>query len=106
MYVKHVELWADGACWPNPGPTGAWAVVLKAYGHDGLLVQTESSNVWHEARCTNQRMEILAVVEGLRRVNQPCSIIVFSDSQYVIKTMRDGWKRKKNRDLWERLDQA
>ena len=51
-------------------------------------------------------MEILAAIEGLRQIARPSEVTVFSDSRYVVNTMSCGWKRKKNHDLWERLDQA
>jgi len=54
---------------------------------------------------TNQRAEIWAAIEALRRVNRPCYVTVYSDSQYLINTMTRGWKRKKNVDLWDELDQ-
>jgi len=56
------------------------------------------------ANTTNNRMEILAVIEGLRALPNPTSIMIVSDSQYVINTMTKNWKRNKNQDLWEDLD--
>ena len=59
-----------------------------------------------EAVTTSNRMEITAAIAGLRAVREPSLITLYSDSQYVIKTFTQGWKRMKNVDLWARLDQA
>jgi ribonuclease HI len=103
--MMRVELWTDGSCWPNPGPSGSWAAILRVIEDDGTVFEREASGRV-EAHCTNQRMEILAAAEGLRLVNRPSEVTIFSDSQYVVKTMTYGWKRRRNLDLWERLDQA
>ena len=102
----HLIVYTDGACAGNPGPGGwAWAV-------------SPSGAPWAsggEARSTNQRMEIQAVLEGLRALPGP--VVVVSDSTYVVNCFRDrwweGWLRKgwtnskrqpvANRDLWEPL---
>jgi ribonuclease HI len=51
-------------------------------------------------------MELMAAIVGLRAVREPSVITLYSDSQYLIKTLTLGWKRMKNADLWTRLDQA
>ena len=110
---KQVLLTTDGACIGNPGP-GGWACILRYKGHTRELSGSEGST-------TNNRMELKAVIEGLRALKQSCSITVRTDSRYV----RDGitkwvhnwkanaWQRHvkgegkqpvKNRDLWEELD--
>ncbi len=107
-----VELWTDGACSGNPGP-GGWAVVLKMGDHERELVG-------HDPRTTNNRMELRAVVEGLRALTKPCRVLVHTDSAYVRNAVRnrwiDGWQRNgwrtkaktpvANRDLWEDLLEA
>ena len=107
-----VELWTDGACSVNPGP-GGWAVVLR-FG------DRERELVGYEAATTNNRMELQAVVEGLRALTKPCRVLVHTDSAYVRNAVRkgwiDGWQRngwrnaaKKpvaNRELWETLLEA
>jgi ribonuclease HI len=55
---------------------------------------------------TNNRMELMAAVVGLRAVREPSVVTLYSDSQYLIKTLTLGWKRMKNADLWTRLDAA
>ena len=104
-----VELFTDGACKGNPGP-GGWGVLLT-WGN------TEKELFGGELATTNNRMEMMAVIEGLSALKQPCSITLYIDSQYVLKGMTEwlkGWKARgwltaskepvKNVDLWQRLD--
>ncbi len=106
---RTVELWTDGACSGNPGP-GGWAAVLR-------LDDRERELTGHDPATTNNRMELLAVVEGLRALTRPCRVLVHTDSAYVRNAVRnkwiDGWQRNgwrtkaktavANRDLWEAL---
>ncbi|MDR0919029.1 MAG: ribonuclease HI [Oscillospiraceae bacterium] len=94
--MKQVELYTDGACSGNPGK-GGWGALLK-FGE----VTKELSG--YAPDTTNNRMELSAVIEGLKALNQPCEVTVFSDSQYVVNTLNKGWKKNKNKDLWEDLD--
>lgn len=55
-------------------------------------------------RTTNQRMEVMAAIEGLAHTPQGAEVTVHSDSEYLVKTMTKGWKRRANLDLWQRLD--
>jgi ribonuclease HI len=105
-----VELYTDGACSGNPGP-GGWAYLLRdAAGAE--IVESDG-----EPRTTNNRMELLGVINGLERLERPSRVELFSDSQYVVHGLRDwldGWKAKgwkrgrnspvKNLELWKRLD--
>lgn len=107
-----VELWTDGACSRNPGP-GGWAAVLR-FG------DSERELVGHDPQTTNNRMELQAVVEGLRALTKPCRVLVHTDSAYVrnavFKQWIDGWQRNgwrtkaktpvANRELWEALLEA
>jgi ribonuclease HI len=108
--VKHIEIYADGACRGNPGP-GGWAALLIS-GDNRKEVSGS------EAHTTNNRMELLAAIGGLEALKKPGSTArVYTDSQYVIKGISEwvanwkqrGWKTAdkkpvKNQDLWERLD--
>jgi ribonuclease HI len=111
----HVELWTDGACSGNPGP-GGWAAVLVARRADGTIAkQLELSG--GEPATTNNRMELQAVIEGLQALRRPSTVIVHTDSSYVMDAITrrwyDGWKARgwktagkqpvKNRELWESL---
>jgi ribonuclease HI len=107
---ERVVLYTDGACKGNPGP-GGWGVLLEWGDHRKELCGGESET-------TNNRMEITAVIEGLRALSRPCQVLVVTDSVYVkdgVTKWMAGWKRNgwrtaakkpvKNRDLWEVLDE-
>lgn len=106
-----VELFTDGACSGNPGP-GGWGFLLR---HPKSGKAVERSGGEHET--TNNRMELTAVIEGLAALTRPSVVDLYSDSQYVLKGLKEwmaGWKRKgwktaskqpvKNVDLWKQLD--
>jgi len=107
---SQVAIYSDGACLGNPGP-GGWAAVLLCGGH-----RREISGGYR--RTTNNRMELLAVVEALECLKASCSVTVFTDSRYLHDAVNKGWLAKwrgngwltsekkpvKNRDLWVRLD--
>ncbi|WP_199224368.1 ribonuclease HI [Serinibacter arcticus] len=105
-----VEIWTDGACKGNPGP-GGWGALLVAGGREKELWGGESPT-------TNNRMELTGVIEALRALKRPCSIVLHVDSTYVMQGMSSwiaGWKRNgwrtsskqpvKNADLWRALDE-
>ncbi len=107
--MKPVTLITDGACVGNPGP-GGWACLLRYNRHKKELYGSEP-------RSTNNRMELAAVIHGLRAIKQPCRVTVVTDSQYVkngITTWIHGWKRNGwktqaktpvlNKELWMELD--
>ena len=104
-----MEIYTDGACSGNPGP-GGWGALLRSGN-----VETELCG--GEPATTNNRMELLAVIEALQSLTQPVEAHVYTDSQYVQKGIsewihswkRRGWKTStkepvKNEDLWRRLD--
>ena len=107
--MNKVVIYTDGACKGNPGP-GGWGVFLKSGVHEKEL--------WGgEAVTTNNRMELMAVIEALSALKRPCEVMLFLDSEYVRKGITEwihGWKAKgwktaakqpvKNADLWQRLD--
>ncbi|WP_245566811.1 ribonuclease HI [Jonesia quinghaiensis] len=105
-----VHMWTDGACKGNPG-IGGWGVWMTAGEHSKELFGGE-------AQTTNNRMELLAVIEGLTTLKRPCTVVLHVDSTYVMKgitTWIHGWKRNgwrtadkkpvKNADLWRQLDE-
>ncbi|MSV34755.1 MAG: ribonuclease HI [Bryobacterales bacterium] len=107
--MKSVQLITDGACLGNPGP-GGWAYILRFNEHAREMSGSEPHT-------TNNRMELTAVIHGLRAIKEPCKIEVITDSEYVkngITTWIHNWKRngwktaaKKpvvNQDLWMDLD--
>ncbi len=102
--MKHVDIYTDGACSGNPGP-GGWGAVL-VYG----TIEREISG--GEKETTNNRMELMAAIEALSLLKEPCEVTLTSDSSYLVKGASEwleGWKKKgynkvKNPDLWQRLD--
>ena len=106
-----VEIFTDGACRGNPGP-GGWAALLRLGEHEKLLSGAD-------AHTTNNRMELMAAIEGLMALKRSSRVQLTTDSQYVRQGItqwihnwkRNGWKtsQKKpvvNQDLWQRLDEA
>ncbi len=108
--VPGVDMWTDGACKGNPGP-GGWGVLMR-WG------DAERELFGGERLTTNNRMELTAVIEGLRALTRPVPVTLHVDSQYVMNGVRSwmaGWKRNgwrttdkkdvKNKDLWQALDE-
>ena len=107
--MKQVEMFTDGACRGNPGP-GGWGALLR-------FANIEKKLYGGEAHTTNNRMELLAAINGLMALTVPCCVHLSTDSQYVrngITTWISNWKRRnwltaskqpvKNQDLWQQLD--
>jgi ribonuclease HI len=106
-----VTIYTDGACSGNPGP-GGWGAIL-------MHGTSEKELCGGELATTNNRMELMAAIQGLEALKKPCRVELFTDSQYVQKGIHEwihGWKRRgwktadgkpvKNDDLWRRLDEA
>jgi ribonuclease HI len=116
-FMKEIEvhLFTDGGCSGNPGP-GGWAFILR---HLPSGKEIEQSG--YQLSTTNNQMELMAVVEGLSRLQRPCAVELFTDSVYVGKGLTEwmakwksnGWRRReqnawasvKNLELWQRLDE-
>lgn len=107
--MNHVEIYTDGACKGNPGP-GGWGVLLRSGS-----VQKELFG--GELGTTNNRMEMMAVIQALGALKRPCRVTLYLDSEYVRKGITEwihGWKAKgwrtstkqpvKNAELWQQLD--
>ena len=106
---QKVLMWTDGACSGNPGP-GGWGVLLRYGVHEKELYGGESAT-------TNNRMEMMAVIQGLSALKSRCEVLIHTDSKYVLQGMTEwlaGWRKKgwktaagkpvKNVDLWQSLD--
>lgn len=105
-----LELYTDGACSGNPG-VGGWAAILVF----GRVEKVLSGAVEHT---TNNRMELTAVIEGLKALNTPCQVKIYSDSAYIVNAIQlnwlQNWKKNNwrnaqkqavsNQDLWQALD--
>lgn len=109
--MKTVSIWTDGACSGNPGP-GGWGALLRFGEHEKELSGGDFET-------TNNRMELLAAIEALNALTQPCMVELYTDSQYVKGGMTgwiEGWKKNgwrtsakkpvKNVELWQALDEA
>jgi ribonuclease HI len=90
-------VYADGSCLGNPGP-GGWGAVVR--DPDGVVTELNG----HCDSTTNNRMELMGAIEGLRATEPGADVVLRSDSQYVVKSMTLHYKRNKNHDLWELLD--
>jgi ribonuclease HI len=106
--MKQVEIYTDGACSGNPG-AGGWGAVMRCAGKEREISGGE-------AHTTNNRMEMMAAIEALNALKEPCKVAIYTDSQYVkngitewVKNwQRNGWKNAqkepvKNADLWQTL---
>lgn len=107
--MKEVTIYTDGACSGNPGP-GGWGAIL-IYGEHRLELSG------YEARTTNNRMELLAPIQALSRLKEPCAVRVYSDSAYLVNAFRQHWlenwvrrnwiksdkKPVENQDLWKEI---
>lgn len=108
--MKKIELYTDGACKGNPGP-GGWGAVLR-YG------QYEKRLHGGQKNATNNQMELMAAIKGLKMLKEPCEVKLTTDSQYVRKGITEwvhNWKKNgwctaakapvKNAELWQQLDE-
>ena len=107
--IPSVEIYTDGGCEPNPGLGGYGVVLLHP------KKRAETSGGFRST--TNNRMEIYAAIAGLGMLKQPCEVKLYSDSQYLVDAIMEGWavkwkkngwwlsntERAKNIDLWEKL---
>ena len=107
--MKEVTIYTDGACSGNPGP-GGWGAIL-------IYKEKRVELSGYDAHTTNNRMELLAPIQALQRLKEPCFVRVYSDSAYLVNAFRQHWlenwvrrswiksdkKPVENRDLWEEI---
>ena len=107
--MKEVTIYTDGACSGNPGP-GGWGAIL-------IYKEKRAELSGYDAHTTNNRMELLAPIQALQRLKEPCIVRVYSDSAYLVNAFRQHWlenwvrrnwiksdkKPVENRDLWEEI---
>lgn len=110
--LPEVILYTDGACSGNPGP-GGWGALLMWKGKEKEMTGGSPDT-------TNNRMEMTAVIEGLKALKKPCHVKIHSDSALIVNTFKQGWienwqkrgwkksnkKPVENRDLWEAMLKA
>lgn len=109
IIMKMVDIYTDGACSGNPG-VGGYCAILLFNGIEKIVSGLEKET-------TNNRMELAAVIEGLKALKEPCEVNLYSDSQYVVNAVNEGWldgwvkadfrqeskHAVKNVDLWKKL---
>jgi len=108
--TNHIEIYTDGACSGNPGP-GGWGALMRYNGHEKEMFGGEEET-------TNNRMEMMAVIEALGALKKNSNVKLYTDSKYVLQGITEwleGWKARgwktaskkpvKNKDLWERIDE-
>lgn len=101
-----IDIYTDGSCKGNPGP-GGWAAIL-------IVAKQEIAIKGGEEHSTNNRMEMMAMIKALEYLHKSTDIVadelakvkikIHSDSNLIIQTLKQNWKRKKNTDLWAELD--
>lgn len=104
MTIKTVKIYTDGSCLKNPGP-GGWCAIL-------LYKDKEKIISGNQVDTTNNQMELKAVIEGLKALNQKCKVILYTDSAYIVNAINEKWiltwcknnfKKIKNVPLWKEL---
>lgn len=111
-----VTIYTDGSCLRNPGGAGGYCAILTCINSKGVEVKKTVKG--GSKSTTNNAMELIAVIEGLKRLNRKCDVEVYSDSQYVVNGFALGWVKNwklhnwktstgskvKNKELWIQLD--
>ena len=96
--LKEVKLYTDGACSGNPGPGGYGTILI----YNGVEKEISGG----EKETTNNKMEIMAVLEGLRMLKEPCDVTVYSDSAYVVNSIDKGWIYGWKKNNWRKKDKS
>lgn len=94
--LYQVQMYTDGACSGNPGP-GGWGTILRCRG-------TEQELSGGERETTNNRMELTAVIQGLKALKKPCRIEIYTDSKYVVDGITKGWAKGWKANGWRKKD--
>ncbi len=94
--MKKIEMFTDGACSGNPGP-GGWGTILR---YKGVVKELSGG----ESQTTNNRMELTAVISGLKALNEPCEIDLYTDSKYVCDSVVKGWVYSWKKNNWRKAD--
>ncbi len=93
----NVTIYTDGACSGNPGPGGYGVILIGEQGHRKELSQGYK-------RTTNNRMELLGVITALESLKVPCIVKVYTDSQYIVKAIQEGWLNNWVKKNWRKAD--
>ena len=97
-FMKHVDIYTDGACRGNPG-RGGWGAILVFQGQEKELSGGEPST-------TNNRMELMAAISALEALKEPCEITLYSDSKYMIDSITKGWVYSWKAKGWKKADKS
>ena len=92
--MKRVNLYTDGACKGNPGP-GGYGVILEYKGKEKEISDGNRST-------TNNRMELMAAIVGLETLKEPCEVMLYSDSKYLVDAIEKGWLANWRRNNWRK----
>lgn len=96
--MKEINVYTDGACRGNPGP-GGWGTILEYKGKVRELSGGENPT-------TNNRMELTAAISGLKALREPCKVKLWSDSQYLVKAINEGWLADWIKRGWKKSDKS
>ncbi|MBQ7087802.1 MAG: ribonuclease HI [Clostridia bacterium] len=96
--MKEIVLYTDGSCSKNPGP-GGWGAILQYKQHKLELSGGKSST-------TNNQMELTGVIEGLKALNEPCKVDLYTDSQYIVNAINKGWLNNWQKNGWKKSDKS
>jgi ribonuclease HI len=94
--MKKINLYSDGACSSNPGP-GAWGSILEFNG-----TKKEFSRGYRKT--TNNRMELMGIIEPIRLLKEPCEVDIYTDSMYIVNSVKQGWLKGWAKNGWKRSD--
>lgn len=92
--MKEIEIYTDGACSGNPGK-GGWGTILLYKGKEKILSG-------YEEETTNNRMEMMAAIQGLKALKEPCRVKLYSDSAYLVHAFQKGWLAGWKKNGWTR----
>ncbi|MDD3667043.1 MAG: ribonuclease HI [Bacteroidales bacterium] len=98
VFDKTVYIYTDGACLGNPGP-GGYGVIVR---YKNII--KEFSEGFTDT--TNNRMELTAAIVGLAHLKEPCNVLLYSDSKYVVEAMEKGWAKKWKQNGWRKSNKA
>lgn len=96
--MKKVNIYTDGACKGNPG-AGGWSAILEFGGKEKELCGGDKCT-------TNNRMELIAAIEGLKALKEPCEVTLYSDSQYLVNAINKGWLQSWKQKGWRKADKS
>lgn len=96
--MKEITLYTDGSCSKNPGP-GGWGAILRYKSYE---IELSGGSV----ETTNNQMELTGVIEGLKALNEPCKVNIYSDSQYIVNAINKGWLKNWQKNGWKKSDKS